>query len=353
MKSLSVIIPTYNSCGHLPKCLVSVLENISGIQDAEIIIVDDASTDNGRTRKMLRSYAQQYKIIRPIYLKKNLGTAGARNIGLRAASGKYVCFIDDDDCVGVSISAWRRNLFCDAKDRERFFSAMMRKTDDNPDIVLCSRCYGLRSDEWSGISGFGLLQNERWRNVIQMYNIEYMTGFLYRRNFLKKHNLYFSRELPLNDDMLFAAMSGYLADKIVVENSAIYRYNYRLESQDHAIDPIKHAKIMRDYIVTMTAVITVMMMRAGDFWGLARFHAHMKANIKEQNTSTISCFENNPNIGDLVINRSEILPLHCSGVYGLCNECNWWKTCGGKNLKQFAMFQIHKYMPKYYGRITR
>src|SRR5262245_8210926 len=90
---VSVIIPTHNRVGPLQEALASVYaqEGEGKLFDLEIIVVDDASSD--ATPQALRGYPD----IRYIRLDKNHGLSGARNVGIKASTGKYIAFLDDDD----------------------------------------------------------------------------------------------------------------------------------------------------------------------------------------------------------------------------------------------------------------
>ena len=89
MPRVSVIIPTYNFGEFLGECILSVLSQTYPV--AEIIVVDDGSTDN------TESVASAF-LSRIIYIKKpNGGPASARNAGLNRATGEYITFLDADD----------------------------------------------------------------------------------------------------------------------------------------------------------------------------------------------------------------------------------------------------------------
>lgn len=96
MKRLSIITTLYNSAEYLPKCLDSLLAQDISKSDYEIILVNDGSPDN--SEEVARSYSRDYGNIRVI-VQENKGLAGARNTGLRAAEGKYLCFVDPDDYI--------------------------------------------------------------------------------------------------------------------------------------------------------------------------------------------------------------------------------------------------------------
>lgn len=86
----SVIVPTYNYGRYLPYAIDSVLAQRS--EQDEIIVVDDASTDN--TPAIARHYGDGIVYLR---LEENVGPGGAWAAGLATASGRYVCKLDADD----------------------------------------------------------------------------------------------------------------------------------------------------------------------------------------------------------------------------------------------------------------
>lgn len=91
MPFFSVIIPTYNRAQFIREALNSVL--IQTFVDFELILVDDASTDN--TEEIISSFSDN----RIIYTKNdtNLERSTSRNIGIQRATGQYICFLDSDD----------------------------------------------------------------------------------------------------------------------------------------------------------------------------------------------------------------------------------------------------------------
>jgi glycosyltransferase involved in cell wall biosynthesis len=100
MKKITVIIPCHNAVKWLPKCFLSLVQQTIGIEDLELIFVDDASDDAGATWGMLQEFEAAYpKSIMIIHLEENLRQGGARNVALDYASGEYVAFVDADDFV--------------------------------------------------------------------------------------------------------------------------------------------------------------------------------------------------------------------------------------------------------------
>jgi len=90
---ISVIIPVYNTEKYLPACLDSVLSQ--SLQDFEIVAVNDASADG--SSRILAEYAARDPRIRIVTHDQNKGLLAVRLTGVRAASGKYLLFLDSDD----------------------------------------------------------------------------------------------------------------------------------------------------------------------------------------------------------------------------------------------------------------
>ena len=88
---VSVVIPAYNRELFIVPAIRSVQEQ--GIEDIEIVIVDDCSTDK-TVEKISGIDDPRIRLVRH---EKNKGEAGARNTGVREARGKYVAYLDSDD----------------------------------------------------------------------------------------------------------------------------------------------------------------------------------------------------------------------------------------------------------------
>lgn len=95
---ITIIVPIYNVEQYLPRCIDSIKNQT--LEDIEIILVDDGSTDN--SGKIVDEYAKTDNRIIAIH-KENGGQASARNVGLEIARGDYVGFIDSDDWVEIDM----------------------------------------------------------------------------------------------------------------------------------------------------------------------------------------------------------------------------------------------------------
>lgn len=91
---VSVIICNYNNEAYLGRAIRSCLKQSLHKNQYEIIVVDDASTDN--SGEVIESFGH---LIRPVYLSENVGVAEASNVGIRCAQGSLVIRVDSDDYI--------------------------------------------------------------------------------------------------------------------------------------------------------------------------------------------------------------------------------------------------------------
>ena len=112
MKKVSIIVPAYNAHDTLARCLGSLVNQT--LQEIEIIVVNDASTDD--TWEIMERCEKQFsdKVI-IIDGKENRGPGGARNQGLDIATGEYIGFVDSDDYVADNMY---EHLYSKAKEKD-------------------------------------------------------------------------------------------------------------------------------------------------------------------------------------------------------------------------------------------
>lgn len=108
---LSVIIPAYNCPEYLITCMESLLNQT--YEDLEVIIVDDCSTDDGKTFSMAKSYEESDSRVKAVRAPQNGGCGMARNYGLQFAKGDYVAFVDADDTMDKT--AFEEMMHCAVK----------------------------------------------------------------------------------------------------------------------------------------------------------------------------------------------------------------------------------------------
>lgn len=95
MKKISVIVPIYNVEKYLARCIDSILEQ--NYENLELILINDGSTDNSES--IINTYLEKNPSIIKYIKKENSGLSEARNVGIEAATGDYIMFIDSDDYI--------------------------------------------------------------------------------------------------------------------------------------------------------------------------------------------------------------------------------------------------------------
>ena len=127
---ISVIIPLYNAEKYIGECLDSLIAQT--LQDFEVIVVDDCSTDN--SVEIVQNYAEKFggrlKISRT--QKNSGGCAVPRNVGLNFSRGEYISFLDTDDAFTTTAL---EELYLIAKK----FDA---------DVVCCEKYYDVPEKIW-------------------------------------------------------------------------------------------------------------------------------------------------------------------------------------------------------------
>ena len=147
---VSVIVPVFNAEKFLGACLESILNQT--LQDFEVIVVDDCSTDNSIVvaENFLESFGGRLKIIS---LEKNSGAGSVpRNAGLKFSRGKYIFFMDADDLLMPDAL----KTFYDAAEK---FSA---------DVVHTEQAFTCDEDNPQNLTHVSLVSSSRLRNKIFM-----------------------------------------------------------------------------------------------------------------------------------------------------------------------------------------
>lgn len=112
---ISIVVPVYNGENYLKRCVDSITLAAVG-HNIELILVDDGSADSSPA--MAQNYCDSFPWIK-LLRQENQGPSSARNTGIDAAQGRYIGFVDCDDCVA-----------------ENYFSELLTACASHPDIVV-------------------------------------------------------------------------------------------------------------------------------------------------------------------------------------------------------------------------
>lgn len=212
---ISVIIPVYRVERYLDACVASVCAQT--YQNLEIILVDDGSPD--ACGQMCESWAQKDARIKVIH-QENKGLSGARNAGMRIATGEYLGFVDSDDTILPEMY-------------EILYGVL---TQSGADLAMCAiQCVyadGTEKKESDSPLPSGVMTLEEWMAVRYLNLRVYLAGEvvwnkLYKRNLLE--NVWFREGVIMEDTPFF---NDYMKEslRVAVTDRALYRYLQRKDS---------------------------------------------------------------------------------------------------------------------------
>lgn len=209
MVKVSVIIPVYNAEKFLRRCLDSILNQT--LKDIEIICVNDASPDNSLS--ILKEYENKYPaIIKVINLTENMRQGGARNKGLKIASGEYIGFVDSDDYIENTMY---EKLYLKAK-------------ADDIDVVSCGiyyvdKDYNIINKEIPKYSNIkGKLKVEDKKTLL--YSLGHIWNKIFKREVLVNNNIFFPEKLFYEDYYFSALTAPFLSSFDIIDEPLYYYY---------------------------------------------------------------------------------------------------------------------------------
>ena len=219
---LSVILPVYNVGKYIQKCIDTLTEWKAPY--LEFIFVSDGSKDESvEIIKKAMENDQRIKLIE----KENGGCASARQVGLEAARGNYIGFIDPDDFIDPSMY------------RELIARAIL----GNMDISFCgyneyyedTKRSKPVEDPIAYPTMYGLYTRKDIDPLISYLRIGIWRG-IYRKKMIEDNNIHFYLDLPRFDDLPFKVETIAVATKVASVNKHLYYYRLNREGQDVSID---------------------------------------------------------------------------------------------------------------------
>lgn len=202
----SVIIPVYNSEKTIKRCVESI--TLQNRPDVETIIINDGSTDESES--ICKALQTEYNNIIYLY-KENGGVSSARNLGLSAATGEFIMFVDSDDYVDNQCFDIIDKYIKSNADFYQFgFSIVANEIIKETRIF--SECYvNTLSEKETFIS----------ESVVSR-SINSPCAKIYRRKIIAENNLKFCENLTVGEDLTFVFAFLLLAEKIERLTDIIY-----------------------------------------------------------------------------------------------------------------------------------
>lgn len=211
---ISVIMPVYNTGIYLEETLNSLV-NQTIIDDIEVLMIDDGSTDE--SRYIIEKFALDYDNFHACH-KENEGQGIARNYGVSIAKGDYIHFMDSDDYIIPDAYEKLYNLVL-SKDYDFVVGNVMKFTDYNcwEDILFKNAFQDLNEDtEFHSINDHPFLV---WDTIT--------CNKLFKKEFLQKNNIQFPNEKIFFEDVLFAFECYINSDSFCYLNDYFYFWRFR------------------------------------------------------------------------------------------------------------------------------
>ena len=222
-------MPIYNAENTLNNAVQSVINQTFGFENIELILIDDASSDN--SRNIILDYCNKYENIVHYFSEINHGYPSfGRNVGLKLATSDYLMFIDNDDEYDKNLC---KNLY-------------ETITKENADIVCCNK---VSVDPIGNVN-----QKIKYRNGIEkgdnvLINGDDLLFFesitiwnkIFKKEIIKNNNISFV-ENAIGDDFAFS-MDYYLNSTKMVYLKNYNGYYWKISS-----DSLSHA-VTKDYIL--------------------------------------------------------------------------------------------------------
>lgn len=225
-KKVSVVIPCHNAAKYLPQCFISLVKQTIGMHALELIFIDDASDDDGATWEMLQEMERAYpESIAVIHLEENMRQGGARNIGMRYATGEYLAFVDADD--------WVEEDFLE----RTYYTAK----EENADIVQFG--HKVYTDTVGEIETLGkqyrpeniFIQSDTQRK--EMLMAEKVTygcwNKIYRRKLVETAGVSYAEHV-IYEEPLFVYPLLFYAERIVIIAEQFYNYRQNFKGTMHS-----------------------------------------------------------------------------------------------------------------------
>lgn len=211
MPKVSVIVPVYNGERYIASALEGLIRQTIA-NELEIIVINDGSSDDSQT--ILEHYSSLYNNI-SVFTTENFGAAHARNIGLQAATGDYIGFVDCDDQVDITMF-------------EKLHSLAVR---EDADIATCGyfRIDGGDEQRRDYVQrpcfGYNLIQAPS----LLRRNVPYIWNKVFKRSFLHENGFCFDEDLGIYEDLLFTYKAFLKANKVVRVSETLYTYAFTRE----------------------------------------------------------------------------------------------------------------------------
>jgi len=232
---ISIIVPVYNGELYLSACLESLVGQ--SLQAIEIVVIDDASTD--QTPEIISRFAAHDSRIKPLRNTTTQRQGISRNLGISAARGEYIAFVDADDWIDITFF---EKLYHAAKAAD----AMIAKAEA---LIVHQDGTMEPFSKMNDKIRKGLRDEEP---LAAHFRYEFWTG-IYLRSALVQNKIEFP-DIRNGEDLVFLMQATYHLNKFVLVPEVYYYYRQHAGSTEAVREEayyesiLQSAKIMLKYL---------------------------------------------------------------------------------------------------------
>lgn len=269
---VSIIVPVYNVENYIEECLDSIINQT--YSNLEIIVIDDGSTDCSNHKVQPYTSDERVQLIE----QKNQGLSGARNTGLKSATGKYVLFLDSDDYIErITVEELMAQIEAHQVDLIRFNGKAFLDEMNTP-IDQNHYDFSHRLEEDKVYKSDSYEANRRtFVSPVYLYII--------RRNVLEKRNITFYEQI-LHEDELFTTQVFLAITSMMYQNKFYYHRRYR----ENSIMTDQHPKRLKKTLDSYNLIYKEL----EKLYAQRSFTKEQKKLIKRQMLSIYSGVKNSP-----------------------------------------------------------
>ena len=235
MPKVSLIIPVYNAASYIEACIASLMTQT--MDEVEVILVDDHGTDHSMA--LAQAYVAHHKSrkqFRFLATPHNMGPGPARNIGIEAAQGEYIAFVDSDDMV---TSDFCQQLYAAAKAHDA-------------DLAYCQALL-VKGEEVQSLNNPLIESGEFGKKKRCFFLTHYTTlfvSFLYRRSLLTEYDISFPSTRSA-EDSYFLTCALLTAQRIACVDKPMYHYLVHEESLSELRNPKRYLDKVKSFDLLM------------------------------------------------------------------------------------------------------
>ena len=264
---ISIIIPCYNSGSFLTETITN-LESVD-LDDCEVVLIDDGSTDD--TLHIMQALKTVYPNI-IIISQENKGVSIARNVGIDAAQGKYIYFLDSDDMLAENaMFCFKNTIMCHPDCDILAFGYKMLQENGKERFFINAKydCAVIRGVDAADLFYKGML----FLNVCSI---------LIKKEFITNNNLKFQEGIKIGEDYDFLRKAVLHTNFIYYQQTVCFIYKLRKGSatnghKGYGIDNYRSLLLSFECAKEASNVLSI---KTVNYYKAARYSAHLRAYLK-------------------------------------------------------------------------